>query len=475
MEKRRLFSLVANSYRTSISTPRFRSKKRGLAASRRPSDPRVFPTSGWDSINPSIPVEEETIPTYRPEKFYPVRIGEVFNHRYQVVGKLGYGSSATNREHRYVTLKVYTASSSVNREIEIYKHLDTFQSDHADQSCLRPLLEIFQTPQSEGHSVHTCLVHPPLGISLDQLPPLLPGGVMSSAMVRTTTRNTLAALDFLHTEAGIIHTDLQPNNILLGIKDESILSKFETAEFEAPVPRKTLEDRTIYLSRPLPISYGTPVLCDLGEARLGTDRQQGDIMPDIYRAPEVILNMTWDYKVDIWKDGVLEIWDLFEHRHLFRARNPERKLDDGYHLAEMQVVLGDPPIEFLARSETSLEFWDKNGKWKSATPVPEYDLDTLEARLQGDEKYDFLRFLRRMLCWLPEERATAKELLFDPWLMHALDLFFISSAHASGQASISPYTDEGCTDSQIIEIEHEVLVQPTSLDKTPSHFSMLEE
>jgi serine/threonine protein kinase len=105
-----------------------------------------------------------------------------------------------------VTLKVYTASSSVNREIEIYRHLGTVQSDHAGQSCLRSLIEIFQTPQSERHSVHTCLVHPPLGISLDQLAPLLPGGVMSSAMVRTTMRNILAALDFLHTEAGVIHT-----------------------------------------------------------------------------------------------------------------------------------------------------------------------------------------------------------------------------------------------------------------------------
>jgi hypothetical protein len=69
--------------------------KRGMASSRRPSDPRLFPTSGWDNIDLSIPIEEETIPTYRPEKFYPVHIGEVFNHRYQVVGKLGYGSSAT--------------------------------------------------------------------------------------------------------------------------------------------------------------------------------------------------------------------------------------------------------------------------------------------------------------------------------------------------------------------------------------------
>jgi serine/threonine protein kinase len=165
-------------------------------------------------------------------------------------------------------------------------------------------------------------------------------------------------------------------------------------------------------------------------------------MPDIYRAPEVILNMSWDYKVDIWNVGMV-IWDLFERRHLFRARNPERKLDDGYHLAEMQAVLGNPPLEFLAQSERSLQFWDKNGlcdiflpesftrrenltisgllgKWRGAAPVPDYNLDTLEERLQGDEKDEFLRFLRRMLCWQPEERATAKELLFDPWLMEGL-------------------------------------------------------
>ena len=27
----------------------------------------------------------------------------------------------------------------------------------------------------------------------------------------------------------------------------------------------------------------------------------------------------------------------------------------------------------------------------------------------------FLAFMRRMLCWLPEERPTAKELKDDPW------------------------------------------------------------
>lgn len=70
-------------------------RKRGIADYRPPSEPRCFPSSGWDKIDPSLPVEEESIPSYRPENFYPARIGEVFNHRYQVVGKLGCGSSAT--------------------------------------------------------------------------------------------------------------------------------------------------------------------------------------------------------------------------------------------------------------------------------------------------------------------------------------------------------------------------------------------
>lgn len=31
----------------------------------------------------------------------------------------------------------------------------------------------------------------------------------------------------------------------------------------------------------------------------------GDVMPDIYRAPEVILGMDWDSKIDIWCVGLM--------------------------------------------------------------------------------------------------------------------------------------------------------------------------
>lgn len=33
-----------------------------------------------------------------------------------------------------------------------------------------------------------------------------------------------------------------------------------------------------------------------------------------------------------------------------------------------------------------------------------------------EEKELFLDFMRKMLCWLPEERATAKELKRHPWV-----------------------------------------------------------
>ncbi len=93
--------------------------------------------------------------------------------------------------------------------------------------------------------------------------------------------------------------------MLQKIEDDAIISQIEKDELEQPIARKVLSDRTIYKSRPMPLSTGPPVLCDLGEARVGTQKHRGDIMPGIYRAPEVILGMDWDSKVDIWAIGVM--------------------------------------------------------------------------------------------------------------------------------------------------------------------------
>ena len=62
---------------------------------RAPSPARSFPTSGFIALPVSEKIEEETFKWYTPAKFYPVRIGQVFESRYQVVSKMGYGSTST--------------------------------------------------------------------------------------------------------------------------------------------------------------------------------------------------------------------------------------------------------------------------------------------------------------------------------------------------------------------------------------------
>ena len=56
---------------------------------------REFPSCGCDLIDSSVKIEEELLPTYQPEKYYPVQQGEVLNDRYQVLAKLGYGVKST--------------------------------------------------------------------------------------------------------------------------------------------------------------------------------------------------------------------------------------------------------------------------------------------------------------------------------------------------------------------------------------------
>ena len=55
------------------------------------------------------------------------------------------------------------------------------------------------------------------------------------------------------------------------------------------------------------------------------------------------------------------------------------------------------------------------GKWKGIVPIPENaTIESLEGQM--GLSLDFVKFLRRTLTWMPGERATAKELLGDPWL-----------------------------------------------------------
>ncbi|PWY83804.1 protein kinase [Aspergillus sclerotioniger CBS 115572] len=380
-----------------------------------PSPARQFSQSG-PLLDSNDKLEEETLRWYSPDHFYPVKIGEIFHSRYQVIGKLGYEGYSTVwlcrdfQQHAYVTLKMYERDSAHGeRETQVYNHLKTVKSTLTGSILVRHALDDFQI--SSGDSSYQCLVHPPLAMSLFELRNRIPAKVLPENVFKPTLIHILLALDFLHTDARIVHTDIQEKNIILGVEDESILVDFEEAEKSNPSPRKVIGDRVIYSSRRLgiPKIHGRPILSDFGEARCISDlgSRWEDVQPLIYRAPEAVLRMPWDEKIDIWNLGVLA-WDLFEQGHLFYARDLDKKSSDSHHLAEMVAILGPPPNDMLRRSEYAREFFDTEGSWKHATEIP--------SNLRGTHQEQFLCFLRKMLQWRPKNRASAKELLSDPWL-----------------------------------------------------------
>lgn len=97
-------------------------------------------------------------------------------------------------------------------------------------------------------------------------------------------------------------------------------------------------------------------------------------------------------------------------------------------------LLGPPPKELLDRARFAEKFFDEHGRRPVADytladsrlhipgsfvpdfEVPRTSLEEEEENLEGEEQSSFLRFIRRMLQWLPEDRKSAKELLEDPWL-----------------------------------------------------------
>ncbi|KAG7141241.1 Serine/threonine-protein kinase AFC3 like [Verticillium longisporum] len=98
---------------------------------------------------------------------------------------------------------------------------------------------------------------------------------------------------------------------MLGIEDDSVFTAFEEEELSDPSPRKTVDGRSIYVSRELqlPKAWGAPVLCDFGSAVIGEIEHLEDVQPDIYRAPEVIVEAPWSYSIDIWNTGCVYTLD----------------------------------------------------------------------------------------------------------------------------------------------------------------------
>ncbi|KAL8243911.1 hypothetical protein R6Q59_010169 [Mikania micrantha] len=122
----------------------------------------------------------------------------------------------------------------------------------------------------------------------------------------------------------------------------------------------------------MPITCGPLVISDFGAARVGKpfEKHTGDVMPGVYRAPEILLGMESDYKIDIWYVGSRRVVCLLTAR----------------------------------------------GNWTATTEIPDQALETCVTRLRGKDKELLIALVRKILRWLPEERPSAEDLFNDEFL-----------------------------------------------------------
>ncbi|KAF5231072.1 hypothetical protein FANTH_13552 [Fusarium anthophilum] len=383
--------------------------------------------------NEGTGVEEERLPFYKRQDYFPIRIGEVIQGTYQVVAKLGYGTSSTVwlsqglRDGRSWVLKVHVNTLRHNQELVVYKHLSTLNLDHAGRQHVR---EVRDTLKISGpHGEHQVFVMAPLGMSLRTLQELQKCNIFQQTLVTSALDRTLLGLNYLH-DANVIRTgnleprvrtnsansvDIHSDNLLVALTDDSILSMVEDNELYRPSAQNFVHKTVIHVSQYMLGGAGALTICDLGQARIG-EVHRGNAMPLPYRAPEVILGMTWGNYVDVWSVGLLA-WDLLHESGIFRVYDNSQELNDAHHLAAMTALLGPPPDVFLRRSDKTRKYWDTEGKWHGPVPLPSEDkLNSLDTNLSGEDREQFIDFLAGVLTWLPEDRLNSAEAYFHPWL-----------------------------------------------------------
>lgn len=181
----------------------------------------------------ATPLEEEREVGF--EKFYPMTLGVVINEKYKVVVNLAsdqqarYGAVVTWREwdsegvrwslvltrytstNKYAALKIYAhdlvAEDEIDNETAIYKHLSTAGNlDHPGKMYVRTIQDSFFVTSRAGNP-HQCLVHEVLSNDILSLRYTRPDHKLPEAMLRQILIHLLLALDFLHSECHITHTD----------------------------------------------------------------------------------------------------------------------------------------------------------------------------------------------------------------------------------------------------------------------------
>lgn len=293
------------------------------------------------------------------------------------------------------------------------------RSLHPGKDHVAQLKDNFEIKGPTG--THVCMVFELLGGSIAEQATSSQIQRLPSKVVKRITWQLLEALDFIHTECGIIHTDISPSNICIKLPDP--LAAVASTEPNA-AGKITLSTPSLVQTHDIQIR-----LNDFGIACFKDRHLTDDIEPPLLRAPEVTLGAPWDSSVDIFNVGALILQFLTgqlpfpSRRHKQSASGPA----ESDRLTQLIGSFGAEPDVVLDNADRADEF-AKNGvdlkrepTRKDKTALERFVSEYMAGSNAGDhvtsgEVHSVCDLLRRMLATDPRLREPARVLLKHPWL-----------------------------------------------------------
>lgn len=179
----------------------------------------------------------------------------------------------------------------------------------------------------------------------------------------------------------IIHCDLKPENILLKDLNRSSIK-----------------------------------VIDFGSSCYQSKRVYTYIQSRFYRAPEIILGISYGTSIDMWSFGCI-LAELYTGAPLFPGES------EGEQILCMMEVLGVPPESVLERATRKRLFFEITGSPKliknSRGKLRQPGSKSLKEVLKGADR-NFVELVGRCLEWDPNFRIQPKEALGHAWITENL-------------------------------------------------------
>ncbi|KAK7891408.1 hypothetical protein WMY93_023371 [Mugilogobius chulae] len=191
-----------------------------------PPEP-VVPPEPEEEILGSDDEEQEDPADYCKGGYHLVKIGDLFNGRYHVIRKLGWGHFSTVwlcwdiQVKNFVAMKVVKSAQHYTEtaldEIKLLRCVRESDPDDPNKDMVVQLIDDFKISGVNG--IHVCMVFEVLGHHL--LKWIIKSNYQGLPLpcVKSIIRQVLQGLDYLHTKCKIIHTDIKPENILMCVDD----------------------------------------------------------------------------------------------------------------------------------------------------------------------------------------------------------------------------------------------------------------